>query len=249
MSVTRLVNCFAIAAVAIAASFAANASAAIVAIDDFNVDEGHFALAPTFSGQTANLASTSTADRITTGNFEGAGNQALVLNFTTEGATSRSRHLSGSGTPANNTTFATSAGVDGWIGFAAKTTDPGWNVQLWIEPSNVAPAATGSNGGIPKNLIADGQWHIYEWNLDDNSGGADGWGTIAGIATGVATVGDGNHTIDSIVFRNAAPVGATNSIFIDFVARNTDGRLPEPASLGLAGLAALALAAARRRTA
>ena len=41
-------------------------------------------------------------------------------------------------------------------------------------------------------------------NVAPNSGDATGWGTISGIVTGVATVGDGNHTIDSIVFRTTS---------------------------------------------
>ena len=101
MKVTQFVRLFAIAALA-TASLGATAPAATIVLDDFNVDEGRFGLAPTFSGSTAGLAPTSTADRITTDSFEGAGAQQLVFNddTTTAGGTSRVRFLSGGGSAA-----------------------------------------------------------------------------------------------------------------------------------------------------
>src|SRR5690242_14486488 len=111
MRVTRFTSLFAIAALAMASTFAANASAAII-FDDFNTNEGHFAQAPNFSGSTSNTAATSTADRITTDSFEGDGNQKIVLNATTAGNATRVRFLSGGGTAANNTSFSATAGVD-----------------------------------------------------------------------------------------------------------------------------------------
>jgi hypothetical protein len=193
-----------------------NSQAAPIIFADFNVNEGTFASAPSFSGSNANVASSSTADRVTTdAPKEGAGHQKLVLVPTTEGNSLRLRHLSGGGTPGNNIAFNTSSGEDGWIGFYVKTTEPGWTVQIWIEgPSH--------NGSVPKDVIADGEWHLYEWNLDDNSGGADGWGSISGIIGGSATVSDGSHTIDSVLFRHgAAP--ASSTLFMDYIAKTDSG--------------------------
>jgi hypothetical protein len=248
MSLRRFQIFLALAALVSAAAFGSAASAAVIVIDDFNVDEGHFNLAPNFSGSTTNVAATSTADRITTGSFEGAGNEQLVLNATTAGSATRLRFLSGGGTPANNLALpvAGAGPTDGWIGLAVKTESPDWNVQIWLEgPEN--------NGSVPKNIIADGQWHIYQWNLDDESGGADGWGAVAGIVAGDADVQAGNYTIDSVLFRHAAaPANAT--IFMDWVVRDTEGQItapviPEPASIVLVGLAGVALALRRRRSA
>ena len=221
---------------------AASSTGASILFDDFNADEGHFTTAPNISGSNINIATTSTADRVTGSNYEGAGHEQIVLNMTTSGATTRLRFLSGGGTPASNLSFATTSGTDGWIGLAMKTTSPNWNIQLWLEGQE-------NNGSVPKTLTADGAWHVYEWNLDDQSGGADGWGAVAGIVAGDADVENGSYTIDSLIFRhNAAP--ATATFDMDFVAKNENGSIanlvPEPGSAGLLGLAGLALGTARR---
>lgn len=223
-------------AVAVVGIFGNPASAALVVFDDFNINEGHFNQNPTFSGSTTGIATTSTAVRITTDSFEGAGNEQLVFNDdATAGGASRVRFLSGSGTPANNLSFTTSGLVDGWIGLALKTTSPGWTAQMWIEgPEN--------NGSIPKTIASDGEWHIYEWDLDNQMGSADGWGAVAGIVAGDADVQNGTYTIDSVLFRHTA-TPATATIFMDIVARNTDGTLssvfvavPEAGSFAAMGL-------------
>ncbi len=82
--------------------------------------------------------------------------------------------------------------------------------------------AASINGGVPKEITADGQWHLYEWDLDNTAGDADGWGDILGLGGG-PTVADGSHTIDSIIFRNSAPADAASVFFLDFVARNDSG--------------------------
>jgi hypothetical protein len=218
---------------------------AAVIFDDFNTNEGHFT-SNVFnaSGSDTNLANTSTLARITSDQIEGAGSQQLVLNQTTPSTVTRLRHLSGGGTPANNTAFTTSAGDDGWIGFYAKTTASGWTGQIYLEGAS-------NNGSIERALIADGQWHLYEWNLDDTAGDANGWGTVSGIVAGVATVADGSHTIDSIVLRGSTSAPASSTITWDFLAKSDSGTIaalvPEPASLSLLVTGAIAVLSRRRR--
>lgn len=222
------------------------ASAQNIIFDNFEVDEGHFNLSPGFSGSSVGETNT-TADRVTTdGPFEGIGHQKLVLDHDATTTAIRIRHLSGGGTPANNVAFSTSGAEDGWIGFYLKTLNTGWTAQLWMEGVSI-------NGGIPKNVMADDAWHLYEWNLDDNSGGPDGWGTISGIITGVATVSDGSHTIDSIVLRDGTTPSSSSTIFLDFVAKSASGSIagvvPEPSAVALSvlGGVALCLVLIRRR--
>jgi hypothetical protein len=223
---------------------AGNARAAAIIFDSFNVDEGHFNLAPTFSGSNANIAASSTADRNTTAgaSVEGAGFERLVANLSTAGSTSRIRFLSGGGTPANNTAFVTSgATTDGFIGFYLKTTAAGWTAQIALD----GPLPD-LQGGVPKTVIADGEWHLYEWNLDL----ASDWGAVASIG-GNATFEEGSQTIDSIVFRGSTAAPASSTIDLDFVAKSDSGSIaplvPEPASIAL--LAMLAPAMLRRRRA
>src|SRR5436190_23002041 len=76
---------------------------ASVIFDDFNVNEGHFNQAPTFSSS-SNVSSTSTADRITSDSLEGAGSEQIVAVMNTTNP-ARIRFVSGNGTVANNVSF------------------------------------------------------------------------------------------------------------------------------------------------
>jgi hypothetical protein len=201
-----------------------------IILENFNVDEGKFTWNPTDSGSTSNIALSSTAELDLSTSKEGDGSQKLVLDATTADTTARMRHVAGGGNTANNTPFSTTtAGTDGWIGFYLKTDSPGWTVSLFME---LAPNVTGNpgginnNGGTPKEVIADNDWHLYEWNLDDDSGLDDGWGPVQGIIAGTSTVEEGNHTVDSIIFRNgAAPAQSTFSL--DFLAINRNGSVAD----------------------
>src|SRR5205809_1140202 len=87
---------------ALVTATAPQSTRASITFDDFNVNEGHFNQAPTFSGSTLGILASSTADRVTTdAPLEGVGHEKLVFN--TNGASPvQVRFLSGTGTPANN---------------------------------------------------------------------------------------------------------------------------------------------------
>lgn len=235
----------------------AHAASAAIIFDDFNVDEGHFGFAPSFSATSVGEDASSTADRITTDNpFEGEGHQKLVLVDDPSVTTAlRIRHLSGgppynsstAGVPSANVAFTVTDGVDGWIGFYVRTLATGWEVQINLDgPANSSGEMRGSTS-VP--LIADGEWHLYEWDLD-----AAVWGTVPGVIThATGTLPDGTYTIDSIMFRDMDGVnGPTAEIFIDFVAKSDVGSIaelviPEPGSVSLLGIGALGLLLRRRR--
>jgi hypothetical protein len=223
---------------AMIAALGLSAANAATIFDDFNVNEGRFGLQPSFSGSNANVSATSTADRNATaagnpgGALEGAGFERVVLNTTTAGNATRLRFLSGGGAPGGasgqpaNTVFTTTAlGTDGFIGMYVRTSSPGWTVQLALD----GPLPD-LQGGVPKNVTADGNWNLYEWNLDN----AADWGAVAGIG-GNAIFEQGNQTIDSIVFRHTAGP-ATATLDIDFVAKSDSGSiaglLNSPPSVG-----------------
>ena len=107
-------------------------------------------------------------------------------------------------------------------------TSTNWTVQPWLETTPNDPAH--NNGGFQKYIIPDGQWHLYEWNLDETAVGAtNGWGDVPSIVSGSPTLADGPHTLDSIIFRfttnanNLLPVTAT--FFMDFFAKSDSGSI------------------------
>ncbi len=244
-----------VAGVMAVAVLSSTAGAAII-FDNFNVDEGHFGYAPGFSSQSVGESVNSTADRFTTeGPFEGAGHQKLVLAHDGTPTNLRIRHASGAapfgsaqaGAPGSNVPFVTSAGTDGFIGFYAKTTNTGWTIALNLDGADGAAASM--DMGTPKALIGDDQWHLYEWNLDDNAQ----WDPVTSIG-GDGTIQDEQHTVDSIyIFANQT--GTTDQarppLYLDFVAKSDSGSIaalvPEPATATLLGLVAAAGLAFRPR--
>lgn len=207
-----------------------------IVFEDFNTNEGRFTLQPTFSPALNMEALTSTADRVTGANprLEGAGAERLVFDVTTGGSASRVRFLSGggdrngaSGAPAN-TPFTLSAGVDGFIGFYLMS--PVSNTSTWTAtialdgPGNITAEMT---QGVPINIINDGVWRPYEWNLDTPAL----WQTVTSIG-GNATLENGTASIDSLIFRSAA--GQDSTFYVDFIAKSDSGTIanlvavPEP---------------------
>ena len=232
------------------------ASAAIV-FDDFNVSEGHFGYDPNFAGQSVGDDLSSVADRVENDfPLEGIGHQKLTLVPDTSGTPMRIRHLSGkapfgsaeAGTPLGNAgfEFQITSGVDGFIGFYLRTTVPGWEVSLNLDGAGGTVGEM--DGSVSRPVVADGNWHLYEWDLDSTTD----WGVVPGIGGGHGgALLEGQHTIDSIYFRDLdGSVGPVADLHLDFIAKSDSGSIaalvPEPsvAFLWLGGVAVLAV---RRR--
>jgi hypothetical protein len=225
-----------ITVVAVTLCAATYSGAAVIA--DFNSSEGVFNLQPTFSSQ-SNVSSASTADRVTTGSFEGGGNEQVVAVMSATNP-ARIRFLANSGTPAAGTIIGatagtTTAGVDGFVGFYYKTSSTGLKVAINLDDST--NTGGGMDMGTLKTVVADGQWHLAEWNLDDDAQ----WDAASGIG-GDGTIQNGQHSVDSIYIQN---ITAGSTIFFDFVTYNPTGSIaalvPEPASMSLLAIGALAL--------
>jgi hypothetical protein len=239
-------------------AFAQAASAAII-FDNFNVDQGHFGYDPNFSSTSVGDDAACVATRITSDSLDpfGIGSQQLTLVHDVSATALRIRHVSGgppydsanAGTPVGNTgfSFTTGAGVDGFIGFYLKTTATGWQTSINLDGPGGTTAEMDGSPSVA--IIADGQWHLYEFDLDALSG----WGAVPGIGGGHAgVVANGVHTIDSIYFRDLdGTPGPTADIFLDFVAKTDAGSvaalIPEPSALALTLFGAAALTGRLRR--
>lgn len=161
--------------------------------------EGTFHRSPTFSGSTtANLAG-STADRSAAEARSGSHSQLIDIVYDESSGTDFfMRHLSGTRYAFLNGGGDAAHRIDnlqleaiGSIGFWLKTDDPGLTVSLAIDDPS-----TGDRG-VPKTVIADNQWHKYEWFLEE-SNEWEAW-----IAAGNGQVDGVNVTIDSIQFEGA----------------------------------------------
>jgi hypothetical protein len=243
---------------AIAGVACVSSARASIVFDDFDTasdGNGHFGYTPTFSSTTVGESTTAgdnAVTRVTSGTFSGTGG-AMSMTAANDGSTTnlRIRLVSGNapynsanaGAPAANVSFTTSAGTDGYIGFIAKTTDT-------FTTSITLDGATGVAGemtqGKPITMIADGDWHIYEWNLDDNTR----WQAASGIG-GVASVANSAHTIDSIYFFDGqAPAGTHKTVVFDEVVKSDSGSIaslvPEPSTVAVLGMSMIGLLRRRR---
>jgi MYXO-CTERM domain-containing protein len=99
----------------------------------------------------------------------------------------------------------------GYVGFWLMTDDAGVQVQIVMDDPG-----TGEMGTL-QDVIADGQWHLYQWNLEDDSQW-DGW------VNGNGAIDEATVTIDSIYFWGSGDA----QIYLDTVSHNPDGMLGAP---------------------
>lgn len=209
-------------------------------LDDFEDSLGHFYTDPDFSGTNRGIAETtdgvgpSAASRDANQFSHGFASQRLDIVWQDDPLFTgfKLRQLSGQGNPPNNEHL----GTTGYIGVVLRTTTPGLTIQMALD-ENLTSALEISTA---TDIIADGQWRLYQWNLADVAkwdSYANGNGQIDGPIT----------TLDSIFFNSLIDQDAT--VWIDAVSYNPSGTLesiPEPAS---AGWLALALLFGRRKPA
>src|SRR4051812_46927065 len=243
---------FGIVACGVLGLVAASVHGAPVVLDSFEGgSEGHFSFSPTLSGTNRNISS-ATADSTTgTAAQGGVGSEQINITPLNPGTstdfpanTFRMRFLSGDpgsngngGTPA----FNVNIGPDGYVGYFLKTTTPNLTASIGLDDGAALEQ------GTFRSVISDGQWHLYQWNLDAPSGEFTGF-----AGTGPNGKIDGpTVTIDSLFFQGPTSSSPTPVIFLDTVAYNTSGDLstlaPEPGSLGLLGAGGTLLLRRRRR--
>lgn len=214
----------------------------------FEAGNEHFVREIDFAGQTRNVGAGSTAEVSQQQSQEGASSQKLTINYdeasdladngVRDGFTVR--HLSGvengrrlsnilSGTPINpagdpvgNLVLPTEGTIGFWLLAEPLAGDANLQVAITIDEweTNVADADLEQSTFI--NVIADGQWHSYQWSLDDDS--------LWSGAFGSSNLGDGvlgqRMTVDSILLR-----GQSNAvIYLDNVFYSSVSAIPEPST-------------------
>jgi hypothetical protein len=156
--------------------------------DGFESGVGRFTRAPTYSGTTVGLATTSTLAQATGSAHGGTKTLKATLNDNTSVTTPwKVRLLSGDGTPANNIATAKNGIVYFWL--KTNTARPGATVRIWIDDSD------GTLQSPAIAVINDGAWHRYAWNLN-NFGGTP-------VSTGNNVVDAINVTVDAIILEQA----------------------------------------------
>ena len=226
-----------------------------IVLDDFEVDEGHFISAPSASGSTHGEeeptpgTGPSTAERVDdtiTEPLRGSASWEIFLDdrpadHAGGGAHAwRARLLSGGGTVANNVSLQNTGTA--YVGYWLKTTTP--NLMASIILDDVPDHEIAAYLPIPN----DGEWHLFQWEVAL----ADNWTGFAG-ETAPGEINNSTFTIDGLVV--AALLDNTISdqdavFYIDDVSFNPTGPIqavPEPASLVLAGFAAVGVLGLRRR--
>jgi MYXO-CTERM domain-containing protein len=225
-----------------------SAGAQVIVLDDFEGSVGRFAQDPDVSGTTAGLTvtapgvgpSTSTLDTSTA--FSGTGSMRIFADddpavLAPDATAWRVRFLSGGGTPANNAMLNNTP--TSHVGYWLRTTTPNFRAALMLDDG----AALERSTRIP--VIADGLWHLYQWNLAD----ADQWDGFAGTGPN-GVIDAATVTIDSLYFDAVVTSGDQDATFnIDAVSFNPSGPIPvpEPGALGLAVFGAGALWRWRRK--
>lgn len=190
----------------------------LTVLDPFNGNEGRFASSVTASGSNRGISG-GTADYTTETAQAGPGSQKITVQRNGD-ATGQVRFLSGGASPTNNRVSVggqqRAMGTTGYIGFFMKTTDAGLQVGLGID-DGYRLGTTGMEISTSLDVIADGKWHLYEWNLADPAV----WNNFSG---GNGAIGGPNAFLDAI-FLHGGAANSSYTVYLDTVAYNPLGRL------------------------
>ncbi|MEZ6149808.1 MAG: SpoIID/LytB domain-containing protein [Pirellulaceae bacterium] len=229
----------------------------------FEAGNEHFVRAINFAGQTSNVGSGSSAAVSQQEAQSGASSQRLTINYDHAGDLADNgvqdgftvRHLSGvangrqlsnitSGTPTNpagnpvgNLVLPTEGSIGFWLLVEPVATNANLQVAIAIDEWENDVANSDLEQSTYLDIITDGQWHQYQWSLNDDS--------LWFPAFGASSLGDGllgqSMTVDSILFRGQSDA----VIYLDNVFYSSVSAVPEPSTT--LALLTLGLAAVWRR--
>lgn len=217
--------------------------------DDFEGTKGRFASAVNASGSSFNIAASSSSSVDSTESFTGDSSLKLnIVNTNAASARTQLRFLSGNGTPGNNVVDDKAMGNTGFVGVFLKM-EPGNPNPLFVNflIDDGTTTTNGTERGNFQQIIADGEWHLYQWDLTED-------GPWTNFNAGNGVINGPNAFIDALYFSSSANTSGgpnfSGTVWIDTVAYNPNGRLdyllPEPTSIA-ATLGLLGVMARRRR--
>jgi hypothetical protein len=214
--------------------------AGITVLEDFELNEGRFTGSHTSSGSSDGIGA-STILRTTAERFRGSASQQIDLNHAPDGTGNyRLRHLSNGGSPTND---QVAIGRSGFVGYWLKVGTPGLAAGD-VQASLILDDGADHERAEYVNVVADGEWHLYEWDLTD----AADWAGFAG-ATANGAIDATTVTLDSLYLN--FPRQADVTVYWDALAWNANGSLaalvPEPTALAVVAASATSLLVRRRR--
>ncbi|MEO0587958.1 MAG: family 10 glycosylhydrolase, partial [Planctomycetota bacterium] len=182
-----------------------------MSLTDFEDGEGFFLTSPELSGSNVNIDSAA-AFTTATESYDGSTSQQIDIT-PLDSSGWLVRHLAGDGSATAGSAAANiDLFTDGYLGFWLKTTDPGLQVSIAVD--DVEGTA---ERGLFRDVIPDGQWHLYEWNLGDDADW-NGWVLGDGLVEGQTV------TLDSIQFTGDTAA----TVYLDNISFNPFGSLFTP---------------------
>jgi hypothetical protein len=177
-----------------------------ITLDNFENGVGHFNRNPTYSETTVGVSSTSVVDTAKTCH---SGYRSLIIKLYDNTAITtawKARILSGEGENSNNRYFDNQGTFSFYM--RTETANTGAKVRLWLNDTD------GIELSPQLDVINDGQWHKYVWNLTNFNG--------TPYTTGNGVLNSNGIRLNSIEFTQPN-TAATWFIFIDDIMVDLNG--------------------------
>jgi spore germination protein YaaH len=192
-------------------AFASQPDASHTSLDDFETGVGRFDKAPTWSGSTTGVSTSSSAVWTNDQANNGQGSLLVTLVDNTSVADNWSvRLVSGAASPSSNVTLTDG----GYLGFWMRTTTApaGAKVGLLVDDG-----AGGTEKSPLLDVINDGTWQLYQFNTNGS-----GW---TSFSSGNGSVDGPTLTLDALYFSAPNPTSDW-TFWIDDVSYHLAGPLP-----------------------